>query len=167
VPATAEDGPVTVSASGDPLYFHQQCACCLEPSDAAYAAEHTGGDGPFFLFEETRGWDVPYCSRCLQHVQEAANAPGLGVGRLAAGTLVGAALAGPVGLLVGLGGAAAASALGAAQHNARLRSLLRPTCVAAGPAVAYVGWDRDTHRFAFLNRRYAEAFREANARGGA
>jgi hypothetical protein len=156
--APAGGGPYEVSVVGETLYFPEQCACCLQPSDARFLTEHTGGDGPFFLFEETRGWEVPYCSQCLEHVSLAANTPRPGLGRIAAGTLVGAALGGPVGMLVGLGGAAASSIFGSAQHGARLQSLLRPTCVAAGPAVAYLGWNRDVHRFVFLNRRYAEAF---------
>ncbi|CAA9262943.1 MAG: hypothetical protein AVDCRST_MAG77-2775 [uncultured Chloroflexi bacterium] len=158
----AGGGPFEVSVAGETLYFPEQCACCLQPSDARYLTEHTGGDGPFFLFEETRGWEVPYCSQCLEHVSLAATTPRPGLGRLAAGTLVGAALGGPVGMLVGLGSAAASSIFGSAQHGARLQSLLRPTCVSAGPAVAYLGWNRDIHRFVFLNRRYAEAFAADN-----
>ncbi len=149
--------------AGETLRWPPRCACCFEPADATFAAEHTGGNGPFFLFEETHAWDVPYCSQCLEHVQEAAQPAGPGVGRMAAGSLVGAALGGPLGLLVGLGGAAAASVLGATQQSARLQELLKPTCVALGPAVDYRGWDRDTHTFAFLNRDYAQAFADENA----
>ena len=52
-------------------------------------AEHTGGDGPFHLFEETRGWEFPYCSQCLEHVQLQANTGQPGLGPLAAGPLLG------------------------------------------------------------------------------
>jgi hypothetical protein len=43
--------------------------------------------------------------------------------------------------------------------------LLRPTCVAIGPAVAYRGWYQDTHDFTFLSWAYADAFVREN--GGA
>ena len=155
--------PYRVTVAGETLRWPGWCACCFQPADASFAAEHTGGDGPFFLFEETHGWDVPYCSQCLEHVQMAAESPGPGLGRLAAGPLIGAALGGPIGLLVGLGGAAAASLFGSSDHNARLRALLKPTCVALGPAVGYLGWDRDRHTFAFLNHDYADAFIRENA----
>ncbi|MDQ3702577.1 MAG: serine/threonine protein kinase [Chloroflexota bacterium] len=161
----AVGAPIEVTVVGETLRWPGQCACCLETADASFMAEHTGGDGPFFLFEETHGWDVPYCSQCLEHVQLAAESPGPGFGRLAAGSLVGAALGGPIGLLVGLGGAAAASVFGASDHNARLQALLKPGCVALGPAVAYLGWDRDRHTFAFLNRDYAASFAHENAAG--
>jgi serine/threonine protein kinase len=158
VPAAfSGDPPYRVAAQGKTLQLPQQCACCAEPADATYFAEHTGGDGPFSLFEESRGWEFPYCSQCLEHVRLQAETPTPGFGRLAAGPLLGAALGGPVGLLIGLGGAAV-SAYGAAQSSAQVRELLKPTCVSVGPAVGYDGWDRDTHQFTFLNRDYANAF---------
>jgi serine/threonine protein kinase len=160
--AFSGDPPYQVTAEGKTLQLPQQCACCFQPADSTYLAEHTGGDGPFYLFEESRGWDFPYCSQCLEHVQLQGETAGPGLGQLAAGPLLGAALAGPVGLLIGLGGAAA-SAYGAAQANAKVRALLKPTCVAVGPAVGYDGWERDTHHFTFLNRDYANAFCAENA----
>ncbi len=162
-PQGTSEGPYEVTVAGETLRWPGLCACCFEPADASFMAEHTGGDGPFFLFEETHGWDIPYCSQCLEHVRVAASSPGPGLGRLAAGSLVGAALGGPIGLLVGLGGAAAASVLGATDHSARLQALLKPSCVAIGPAVGYLGWHGDRHRFAFLNRDFAAAFMQENA----
>jgi predicted Ser/Thr protein kinase len=162
-PAPAVQGPHTVVVAGERLRWPNRCACCFEPSDATFLAEHTGGDGPFFLFEETRGWDVPYCSQCLEHVRLAAESGSAGFGGLAAAPLVGAALGGPIGFLVGLGGAAAASVIGAAHRSSELERLLRPTCSSVGPAVGYQGWDGDTHTFVFLNQAFAEAFRDENA----
>ncbi len=65
-------------------------------------------------------------------------------------------------MLVGLGGAAASAFFDKAQHRARIEELLRPTCVAAGPAVGYLGWDRDNHTFVFHNRDYVDALRAEN-----
>jgi serine/threonine protein kinase len=159
--AFSGDPPYRVSAEGKTLQLPQQCACCTEPADTTYFAEHTGGDGPFSLFEQSRGWEFPYCAQCLEHVRLNAETPRPGLG-LAAGPLLGAALGGPVGLLIGLGGAAA-SAIGAAQASAQVQALLKSTCAAVGPAVGYDGWDRDVHHFTFLNRDYANAFCAENA----
>ena len=156
--AFSGDPPYLVAAEGKTLRLPQQCACCAEPADATYFAQHTGGDGPFHLFEETRGWEFPYCSQCLEHIQLQAETSTPGIGPLAAGPLLGAALGGPVGLLIGLGASAAVSVYGAAQASEQVRALLKPTCVSVGPAVGYDGWDRDTHQFTFLNRDYANAF---------
>ena len=83
-------------------------------------------------------------------------------GRERRGLLAGALVGGPLGLLIGLGSAAAA-AFGAAQRSAQLEALLKPSCVAVGPAAGYLGWHGDTHAFTFLNRDYADAFRRDNA----
>src|SRR5919199_2119877 len=53
--AFSGDPPYLVAAEGKTLRLPQQCACCAEPTDATYFAQHTCGDGPFHLFEETRG----------------------------------------------------------------------------------------------------------------
>jgi len=53
---------------------------------------------------------------------------------------------------------------GAAKHQSKLEGLLRPSCVAVGPAVAYRGWyEQNTHAFTFLNWSYADAFLRENA----
>ena len=153
--------PYEVVVRADRLYWPSLCACCFEGADAYYRAEHTGGDGPFSLFEETQGWDVPYCSQCLEHVRKAADPPRPGLGRLVAGPLAGVVFGGPVGLLVGLG--AAAATLGQAAHySSEVQELLKPTCVAIGPVVGYLGWDGDTHAFHFLNRDFTLAFLQDN-----
>jgi len=120
--------------------------------------EYTAGGGFLGLFQETQGWDVPYCGQCLEHIRMDTSRPGGNLGGAVAGALIG----GPVGLLLGLG-SAAYSLYGAAKHQSQLEKLLRPTCVAVGPAVAYRGWYQDTHEFTFLSWSYAEDFRRENA----
>jgi serine/threonine protein kinase len=159
-PPVPYEGPYDVEATGSTLHWPQNCACCFEPSDAAFRIEHTTGGGFLGLFQETSGWDVPYCSRCIEHIQLDSKRPGGNLGGAVAGMVIG----GPVGLLVGLG-SAAYSIYGATKHQSQLESLLKPTCVAVGPAAAYRGWYEDTHTFTFLNWSYADAFMRAN--GGA
>jgi serine/threonine protein kinase len=157
-PPVPYDGPYDVEATGEELRWPQRCACCFEPADASYPVRYTASGGFLGLFEETRGWDVPYCPRCLEHIQLESARPGSGLGGAVAGALIG----GPLGLVVGLG-SAAYSLYGATKHQSKLESLLKPSCVAVGPAVAYRGWyDRSTHAFTFLNWNYADAFCREN-----
>ncbi len=158
-PPLPYDGPYDVEAQGEQLRWPERCACCFEAADATLGVQQTQSGGFLGLREEIRGWDVPYCSTCLQHLQLEATAPrGVNAGGLLAGALVG----GPLGLLIGLG-SAALSAIGAANRSSELEALLRPGCVAVGPAVGYLGWRKDTHAFSFLNRDYANAFSRENA----
>jgi hypothetical protein len=119
--------------------------------------EHTTGGGFLGLFQETRGWDVPYCSQCLEHIRLDSQRPGGNLG----GALAGLVIGGPVGLLVGLG-SAAYSIYGVAKHQSQLEGLLKPTCVAVGPAVAYRDWYDNTHAFTFLNWSFVDDFRRQN-----
>jgi hypothetical protein len=159
-PPVPYEGPYDVEVTGKTLRWPPRCACCFEAADSALRLELTNGGGFLGLFQETRGWDVPYCSQCLEHVQLDQKRPGGNLG----GAVAGAVIGGPLGLLVGLGSAAHAL-YGAAKHHSKLESLLRPTCVAIGPAVSYRGWYDDTHDFTFLNWSYADAFVRDN--GGA
>lgn len=163
-PPLSGNGPWEVQLRAERLRWPDGCACCFQPADSTYLAEYTGASGPFAMFTETRGWDVPYCSTCLRHLDLAASpAPGGGVGTALAGAAAGLLLGGPVGLLLGLGGGAAMAAAGTAARQAQLAAALRPTCVAVGPAIAYLGWYDDTHAFCLLNRAFAEELRRRNA----
>jgi serine/threonine protein kinase len=156
-PSVPYEGPYDIEVTGASLKWPQNCACCFEPADSTFRIDYTTGGGFLGMFQETRGWDVPYCSQCLEHVQLDESRPGGNLG----GALAGAAIGGGLGLLIGLG-SAAYSLYGAAKHQSRLESVLKPTCVAIGPAVAYRGWYQDTHDFTFLNWSYADAFRREN-----
>jgi serine/threonine protein kinase len=156
-PSIPYEGPYDVEATGSELRWPGNCACCFESADSSLPVQYTAGGGFLGLFEETRAWDVPYCSQCLDHVQADQNRPGGNLGGAVAGALIG----GPLGLLVGVGSAAYAL-YGASQHQKKLETLLRPTCVAVGPAAAYRGWYDDTHTFTFLNWSFADAFVREN-----
>jgi serine/threonine protein kinase len=156
-PPVPYEGPYDIEVTGDELRWPSRCACCFEPSDSALRVEHTTGGGFLGLFQETRGWDVPYCSQCLEHIRLESSRPGGNLG----GALAGLVIGGPVGLLVGLG-SAAYSIYGATKHQSQLEALLRPTCIAVGPAVAYRDRYENTHAFTFLNWSFADAFRRDN-----
>jgi hypothetical protein len=156
-PPVPYEGPYDIEVTGATLQWPPNCACCFEQADSAFRVEYTTGGGFLGLFQETRGWDVPYCSQCLDHLRLDQRRPGGNLGGAVAGALVG----GPLGLLIGLGSAAHAL-YGASKYQSQLEALLRATCVAIGPAVAYRGWYEETHDFTFLNWSYADAFRREN-----
>src|SRR6185436_11713845 len=141
-PPVPYEGPYDVEVTGKELWWPPSCACCFEASDSALRVEYTSGGGFLGLFQETRGWDVPYCSQCIEHVRLDQSRPGGNLG----GAVAGAVIGGPIGLLIGLGSAAHAL-YGASKHQSKLESVLRPTCVAVGPAAAYRGWYQETHDF--------------------
>jgi hypothetical protein len=153
-----------VAIPSDEVRWPQRCACCFAPADTSYQLESMGTTGLFDLFVERWSWPVPYCSTCLEHVQMDAshsqNGPG---GIAAAAPLAGLVLGGPLGMLIGMGGAAIATALGTAKHHQDLTSKVTPRCVAVGPTVTYLGRFEDGHVFQFLNREFADAFARENA----
>ncbi len=155
-PPVPYEGPYDVEVTGEELSWPDSCACCFEPADSALPIEYAAG-GFLGMFQEARAWDVPYCSQCLQHVEVQASMPGGNLG----GAVLGAVVGGPIGLLIGLGSAAAAM-YNASRHHPQLESVLKPSCVAVGPAVAYRGRYGDIHAFTFLNWDFADAFRELN-----
>ena len=156
-PPVPYGGPYDVEVTGEELTWPDRCACCFEPADAAFPVEFTTSGGFLGLFSKTRGWDVPYCSQCLQHVEVQGSAPGGNLG----GAVLGAVVGGPIGLLIGLGSAASAI-YKSSQYHSQLEGLLRPSCVAVGPAVAYRGWYQEVHAFTFISWDFAERFRRMN-----
>jgi serine/threonine protein kinase len=157
-PPLPYDGPYDVEVSGDKLIWPDRCACCLQQPTTHLRIEHTAPSGFLGLSQETKGWNVPYCSPCAEHVRLQDQRPGSGLGGMAFGGLLG----GPIGMLIGLG-SAAASIIGAVDYYSKLESLLKSTCASAGLAVAYRGWYKTTHAFTFLNRDYADFFLRQNS----
>jgi serine/threonine protein kinase len=156
-PPVSYDGPYDVEVKGPELQWPDRCVCCFQPSDSTYTVQRTLPSGFLSLFEETRAWDVPYCTQCLRHVELDAAGPASGLGGMVAGAFMG----GPIGLLIGVG-SAAASLIGLNQHQSQMERLLKPSCATVGPAVSYRGWYKDTHAFTFLNREFADVFRRQN-----
>ncbi len=60
--------PATVRVSARILNWPDRCACCLGPADAEFDACSTRRTGVRVVRTTTKGWAVPYCSGCLDHV---------------------------------------------------------------------------------------------------
>ena len=52
--------------AGDTLAWPQQCACCGEASDSTLPVIYLSQGQ---VTKDSRGWLVPYCSECIQHVE--------------------------------------------------------------------------------------------------
>ena len=47
------------------------CACCCNPADTSIEVRSTRITGKKVIHSHTKSWDVPYCRRCLAHIQAA------------------------------------------------------------------------------------------------
>jgi serine/threonine-protein kinase len=162
IPAPAELA-YEVATSRSAIRWPGNCACCFAPADTSFRLEAMGTASLFDLLTKRASWSVPYCSRCLSHVQIAASHTYRGAGGAAAATvLAGLVLGGPIGLLIGMGGAAVVASIAAAKHHLDLATRITPRCVAVGPAASYLGRSRRGHVFQFLNGQFADAFAREN-----
>lgn len=49
------------------IHWPPCCACCCGPREITVPTEATRVTGTQVIHEETRGWNVPYCERCVDH----------------------------------------------------------------------------------------------------
>lgn len=63
--------------SGRSIAWPANCACCCREADTSVRVDKTVEDSSYNWFtrttttrSETRGWDVPYCKKCLEHIHE-------------------------------------------------------------------------------------------------
>jgi hypothetical protein len=61
---------VKVQVSARILEWPQQCACCCGPPDMTWEASSTRHTGKRVIREQTKSWEVPYCSRCVGHIKK-------------------------------------------------------------------------------------------------
>jgi len=47
------------------------CACCCGPADTSVEISFTRSTGVKVIREQTKSWRVPYCTRCLGHIDAA------------------------------------------------------------------------------------------------
>lgn len=63
-----------VQISARLIHWPQQCACCFGPFNDYYRATYTRVTGKKVIRTDSRWWDVPYCSECLDHLDAHARA---------------------------------------------------------------------------------------------
>jgi hypothetical protein len=154
-----------VDLSGRTFVFPSRCACCCESSDAQLTIAAMRSWGKRVIHQETKAWDVPYCTVCITHVGSTDNAytiskviriltpVGVVIGWLSASFLIGLALG--IGIVV-------AGGVLFYQQRSNAKAQCKPTCASPKRAIAYLGWQGALHRFDVQSAMFAQAFMNAN-----
>lgn len=111
-------------------------------------------------------WEIPYCHRCIEHINRLQRARGISGAGLVIAILVALAVAAisesaTAAWIVGLLTAGLGLYLGQ-RETSRVTDSLAPTCAGAGVAVEHRGWYGTAHDFVFTSKSYVDAFRSAN-----
>jgi hypothetical protein len=154
-----------VDVSGHSFVFPNECACCGATPDRELTVSANRSWGSKVVRTETKSWDVPYCTGCIEHVRadEAAGsfARWSTVLSVLLGLLVGYGLDPYWGAVVGiLGVIGTVLVFGKLLRNARAKG--STNCVSLHRAVEYLGWSATLHKFEFTSRDFACNFMRAN-----
>lgn len=151
-----------VEISGKRFAFSHSCACCGASADSELAASATRTTGKRVIKTKTNTWKVPYCSKCLAHVQawQAASSAGAALLALVVGGAICLANV-AVGVVIAIGGLAVAIG-NASRARAAARAMCSPTCACPDPAVQYLGWSGTVESFDFRSDAYALRFMQDN-----
>src|SRR5690349_11405044 len=60
-----------VRISAHIIHWPALCACCCRPADTSVEVSSTRVTGKRVIRTQTKGWKVPYCTRCLDHIDAA------------------------------------------------------------------------------------------------
>jgi hypothetical protein len=58
-----------VQISARIISWPRVCACCCQPADTSVEVSSTRVTGKKVIHTQTKSWDVPYCRRCLAHIE--------------------------------------------------------------------------------------------------
>ena len=145
-----------------------RCACCGEPPDTEIRIEASKTTGKRVQNTTTKGWDVPYCTRCEAHKSkyEGAYSWLLGGIFLALLAFVVTALRfdGWIGSFIAAGVVIGLSLIPFSSAKKEARGLMKQTCSTPDSAVVYAGWQGSVHSFDFENKVYLQEFTAANAK---
>ncbi len=60
-----------VQISARIIRWPSACACCCGPANTTVEVSSTRTTGKRVIYRQTKGWEVPYCKRCLAHIRAA------------------------------------------------------------------------------------------------
>jgi hypothetical protein len=155
-----------VQISARILSWPKVCACCGNEATTKRRTSASKSTGKRVVTTTTCWWEIPYCSHCIEHIEQEK--------RAIRTLLAGAAVAAIVVLLIGdffnslftglVGGILPMAAFVKVSQDMKqgASDLRRPECPCVGPAVEYQGWYGTSHDFVFSNRHYLELFLESN-----
>jgi hypothetical protein len=154
-----------VDLSGHSFVFPNECACCGGVPDRELTVWARRSRGTRVIHTETKLWDVPYCTGCIEHIRDEKAAALFAKWSTAIAVLLG--------LLIGVGAGpywgAAMGILGVIGTILAFGQLLRrarakgsTSCVGLRRAVYYLGWSGTLHKFEITSQRFACNFMRAN-----
>ncbi|MBV9868666.1 MAG: serine/threonine protein kinase [Abitibacteriaceae bacterium] len=158
--------------AGDTLAWPQQCACCGGPSDSALPVIYLSQGK---VTKDTRGWLVPYCSDCVQHVEAARtgffsflfNGSMVKYLILCFVAIFGGCFSIGISLWIALVlWAFVSSGIAFQQKRKAAEAKLKPSCCDAAPAVTCIGVKhgrRTAYTLHFKNSHYETVFKGLNA----
>ncbi len=155
-----------ISLSARILNWPKLCACCGKRPDTKLNASFTRVKGKRVIRTDTHSWEVPYCSKCVDHVSKANSANTI---------LIIFVLIGIVSIVWSLVAKVyIATVLSAIFMLAGYKfyryeieeaeSLMSKKCGSLGKAVKFNGWYGTVQYFTFENKDYAGMFANMNSK---
>lgn len=158
---------MNVSVSGYQFTFPGKCAGCSAHADGQLSIAASKSSGKRVVHTKTQVWDVPYCSRCLNHLkavnQAAQVAKTLGFLSVVIGCIICFFVAAYIGIPIGILGIIATIVI-RNQKMTQARSMCSASCASVGSAISYLGWYGTLHHFEISSLDFAREFMLANQR---
>jgi hypothetical protein len=154
-----------VAVSGNIFSFPPECPCCGATPDTTLSVSASRPSRERQPRAETRVWDIPYCVRCISHMNAYEKLRPLARILTVLSIFLGMIVALTYGLYWGLGAGilSLAATLGIfAAWRKHVQSLRSPDCAGSGCAIAYIGWEASVHEFEIGSQRFAKVFLAAN-----
>jgi hypothetical protein len=154
-----------VDVSGQRFVFPSECACCGATPDSALTISASRSRGSKVVHTETKSWDVPYCTDCIEHLR-ASQAAG-SFARLFTflsvllGVLIGFGVNPYLGAAIGIL-AVVGTVMVYGKKRDQARAECDANCVNVDAAIAYLGWYGTLHKFEIGSQQFACDFMTAN-----
>jgi hypothetical protein len=156
-----------IDVSGAILSFPKECACCCAPPDTDLTITASRRWGKRVIHTEAREWEIPYCVRCVEHIERSRDAGAFSraatVMSLGAAALIGYL----EGVYWGIGAAVGLIAVTIFIYGRLLRraeSYSNHECVGLDQAISYGGWSGSLHSFEVASSKFARDFMLTNER---
>ena len=151
-----------VDVSARTIRFPSNCCCCGGYADTEVEVSDTRYTGKRVIRSTTKGWHIPYCRRCTEHVRMWDKRGTGGVIALGLILTLGTCIAAwPVAIVTLVSSLIVARVVGS-RREAAARAACFPACACPGSALEYRGWSGSIHSFEIESRDYAASFMLAN-----
>ena len=151
-----------IDVSARTIRFPSNCCCCGGYADTEVEVSNTRYTGKRVVRSTTKGWHIPYCRRCTEHVRmwDKRGAGGFVVLGLIL-SLATCIAAWPLAIVILVSSIIVALIVGS-RREAAAKAACSPDCACPGNALEYRGWSGSIHSFEIQSRDYAASFMLAN-----